>query len=97
MALKQEDLDFVNQIHLGSGHANAHGVEWQFDSGGSWTTMPSEVSSVIHDIHEGYRQGSGLHAARQVGRRQILSAADTRDQRPQGGQQGSYCSMRLRP
>ena len=56
VALKQEDWDFVEQIHLGSGHANAHGVEWQFDSGGSWTTMPSEVSSVIHDIHEGYRQ-----------------------------------------
>ena len=36
---------------------NANGIELQFDSGGSWTSMPPEVTGIIHALHNRYRQG----------------------------------------
>ena len=57
VALKKENEDLAEQVRQGSGHANANGVEWPFDSGGSWTSTPPEVSGIIQALHEGYRQG----------------------------------------
>ena len=68
VALKKENEDLAEQVRQESGHANSNGVEWQFASGGSWTSKPPEVNGIIQALHDGAPPGWELAASHQVER-----------------------------
>ncbi len=82
VALMKENEDLAEQVRQESGHANSNGVEWQFASGGSWTSTPPEVNGIIQALHDGAPPGWELSASHQVGRGGLRygTAGDESDQ-----------------